>query len=109
VAYDEVLAERVRDHLATRPDVSERKMFGGLCFLVGGNMCVGVMAEDLMVRVGKDAYAEALARPHAREMDFTGRVARGIVYVGPAGFADEAGLETWVDRGVAFAASLPPK
>jgi len=109
MAYSEALAERVRDALAHRADLSERRMFGGLCFLLGGNMACGVQGEELMVRVGPDAYAAALAAPEAREMDFTGRALRGMVYVSAAGLATEAALAAWVDRAVAFAGALPAK
>jgi hypothetical protein len=84
-------------------------MFGGLAFLIDGNMCIGIVGDDLMVRVGSDAYEGALAQPHAREMDFTGRPMRGIVYVGTKGTASKQALEKWIDRGLDFAGSLPPK
>lgn len=90
-------------------DLSEKKMFGGLCFLVGGNMCCGVVNEESMVRVGPEAYTECLAEPHAREMDFTGKPLQGLIYVAPAGLAADADLNDWVRRGLAFAGSLPPK
>jgi TfoX/Sxy family transcriptional regulator of competence genes len=109
MAYDEGLAQRIREALDEREDVSERKMFGGLAFLLGGNLCVGIVGDELMVRVGPDAWAEALAEPHAREMDFTGRTMKGLVYVGTAGFEGDSDLEAWVGRGVAFAGALPPK
>jgi TfoX/Sxy family transcriptional regulator of competence genes len=109
MAYDEGLAQRVREALDERDDVTERKMFGGLAFLLGGNMSVGIVGEELMVRVGPDAWGEALAEPHAREMDFTGRSMKGFVYVDGAGLEDDADLEGWVARGVGFAASLPAK
>ena len=76
VAFDEGLAERVRTALADDPDLSEQKMFGGLAFMIAGNMCVGIVRDDLMVRVGPDSYEAALDLPHAREMDFTGRTMR---------------------------------
>jgi len=107
MAYDEALAARVR-RAAARP-LEEKKMFGGLCFLAGGHMCCGVLGAELMVRVGPQGYAEALARPHARPMDFTGRPMTGMVYVAAEGLADEVALRDWVGRGVAFAESLPPK
>lgn len=107
MAYDEGLAQRIRELLEARGDVSEKKMFGGVAFLVRGNMSCGVVADELMVRVGPDAYAEALERPHAREMTFTGRPMRGMVYVGSAGLEEDGDLEDWVGRGVAFAAALP--
>ncbi len=109
VAYDEGLAQRVREALSERPDLSERKMFGGLCFMLGGNMCAGIVGEELMLRVGPDSYEDALARPHAREMDFTGRSLKGMVYVGVDGFADDADLSGWLEIAVSFAGGLPPK
>lgn len=109
MAYDERLAERVRDVLEGDPRVHEQKMFGGIAFMVSGNMTVGIVGDDLMVRVGPDAYEDALGRPHAREMDFTGRPMRGIVYVNARGSAEDADLDAWVERGLAFTDSLPPK
>jgi hypothetical protein len=84
-------------------------MFGGLCFMVGGNMCVGIVGDDLMVRVGPDGWEEALSRPHAREMDFTGKSMRGMVYVAPEGLSEDDDLRKWVDRGLDYASSLPAK
>ncbi len=109
MAYDETLAARVRSALADQPGLSEKRMFGGLCYLLNGNMCCGIVGDTLMVRVGPDAYESALAKPHAREMDFTGRPLRGMVYVAPDGVRADSTLTTWVHRGTAFAASLPPK
>ena len=111
MGYDERLAERVRDTVATQVDparVTERKMFGGLCVMLSGNMCCGVIGNELMVRVGPDAYPRALGRKHAREMDFTGRALKGMVYVSAAGVKGR-GLASWTKLGVEFAASLPPK
>lgn len=109
MAYDEDLAERVRMVLAERPGVGERRMFGGLAFMVDGHMTVGVLGDDLMVRVGKEAHDDALDQPHARVMDFTGRPSTGMVYVAADGVADDAALASWVDRGLAFTSTLPPK
>ncbi len=109
MAYDEGLTQRIREFLEGKAGVREKKMFGGVAFLIGGNMCCGVVGDELMVRVGPDAYDEALAQPHARAMDFTGRPMRGMVYVAVAGFEDDADLSAWIGRGVAFAASLPAK
>jgi hypothetical protein len=109
VAYDDALADRVRGLLGEDPRVREQKMFGGLAFLIDGNMCVGIVGDELMVRVGPDAYADALAQPHAREMDFTGKPMRGLVFVGIDGIAEDGDLEAWIDRGLDFAGSLPPK
>lgn len=84
-------------------------MFGGIAFLVGGHMCVGTARGELMVRTGPDRFEEALARPHARPMDFTGRPMRGFVFVAATGFASDEALAGWVRLGVEFAESLPPK
>jgi hypothetical protein len=108
VAFDEVLADRVRDVLAARPELSERKMFGGIAFMVAGNMCCGVVGEDLMVRLGDDGE-RALAEPHTRPMDFTGRPMRTAIFVDSEGTANDADLAKWVESGADYAASLPPK
>jgi TfoX/Sxy family transcriptional regulator of competence genes len=109
VAYDEGLADRIRDALADRDDVAERKMFGGLAFMVSGNMCCGVIGSEAMLRLGPEGADEALDDPHARPMDFTGRPMKNMVYVEPAGLEDDADLRRWVARALAFATSLPPK
>ena len=109
MAYDDKLAGRIRRSLADQPGVSERKMFGGLCFLINGNMACGVHTEDMMVRVGPDAHEKALTLKGARPMDFTGRPMKGMVWVGEAGFKNAAGLKKWVGLGRAFALSLPAK
>jgi len=109
MAYDEALAARVRARLADASGVTERRMFGGLCFLVNGHMCAGIVGETLMLRVGPERYAEALARPHAREMDFTGRPLRGMVYVDPPGTAGAAALERWLGLALGFVQSQPAK
>lgn len=109
MAYDEGLGQRIREHLEDRRAISEKKMFGGLCFLASGNMCCGIVGDELMVRVGPSAYDESLAQPHAREMDFTGRAMKGIVYVATPGFESDAELAAWLERGLAFAESLPAK
>lgn len=109
MAYDEGLAERIRERVGDTAGVKEKKMFGGLAFLLRGNMCVGVVGEELMVRVGPNAYADALARPHAREMDFTGKPMKGLVYVATEGIEADEDLDAWIGRGVAFADSLPAK
>jgi TfoX-like protein len=113
VAYDTDLAKRVRAalHRATARTAlpQEIKMFGGLCFTVDGHMCCGVIGHDLVVRVGPTRFLAALAEPHARPMDFTGRPLKGFVYVGPAGCRRPADLANWIRRSLAFAGSLPPK
>lgn len=108
MAYDEKLASRVRRALEGRvEELTERKMFGGVCFMVDGAMCCGVLGPDLIVRVGAERHAEALAQPHTREFDFTGRPARGMVYVGPEAIRTRAALQRWVDSGLAFLAAAP--
>ncbi|MCB9513858.1 MAG: TfoX/Sxy family protein [Candidatus Latescibacteria bacterium] len=109
MAYDERLADRVRKFLASRRGVTEKRMFGGICWLVHGNMACGIVHDLLMVRVGPDSFEDALARPHTRPMDFTGRPSRGMVYVEPAGVKAGSALAAWVKRGADFAASLPKK
>ena len=109
MAYNEDTAQRVRDLLAGEPGISEKKMFGGLCIMASGNMACGVLNDDLVIRVGPDGHEEAVTLPHARPMDLTGRPMKGMVYVGPRGFASPEDLKGWVDRGLRFARSLPPK
>ena len=110
MAFDEVLAGRVRDLLDGQPDLAERKMFGGIAFLLGGNMCCGVIGDDLIVRLDPGQAERLLAfESGARPMDFTGRPMRGWLYVAPEAVAEDADLETWVGRAEDFATSLPPK
>lgn len=108
MAYDEQLAERVREELQADASFSERKMFGGLCFMLHGNMCAGVVGERLMLRLGEQASQEAMEHPHVSPMDFTGRPLRNMVYVDRDGLRG-AELARWVDRAASFARSLPPK
>lgn len=107
--YDEGLAERIRGIVEEDPRIREKKMFGGLTFLVDGSMSVGINGDELMVRVGPEAYQEALSRPHARPMDFTGRPMRGFVQVAPAGFEEDADLSAWVALAIAYAETQPAK
>ena len=109
MAYSTELEHRIRAVLANKEGVSERKMFGGLCFLINNNMACGIVKDEIMVRVGKERYDDTLAQPHARVMDFTGRPSKGMVYVGREGIASDQDLTAWVARGVAYALSLPPK
>jgi len=106
MAYSEALAKRVREALARERAVREIKMFGGLTFMVRGHMAVGIVGEELMVRVGPDGYRRALARAHAREMDFTGRSIKGFVFVEPAGIRTKRSLASWVALALAFAKTL---
>ena len=109
MAYDEKLAERIRKIAKGTPALSERKMFGGVAFMTGGNMFCGITRDDLMVRAGPAAHEDALARPHARPMDFTGRPMKGMVFVAPEGYASDADLRSWVELGLAHARTLPAK
>ena len=109
MAYDEGLGQRIRELLSNRRDVSEKRMFGGLAFMVGGNMCVGIVKDELMVRVGPEAYDERVRERHARKMDFTGRPMKGFIYVAPEGFESDAELRRWVGYGLAYASSLRTK
>jgi hypothetical protein len=107
--YNEGLAQRVRASLAEHDAVDEKKMFGGLAFMLNGNMCCGIIRDDLMVRVGPEQYADALAQLHVRELDFTGRPMRGMIVVSADGLSSDADLAAWVRRGVAFVSGLPAK
>lgn len=109
MAYDEKLAGRVRRALAGQEGLTEKKMFGGVAFMVGGHMCCGVVGDDLVVRVGVEQHEAALAEPHTRHMDFTGRPMRGMVYVGPGGHQDGEALAKWLRLGIDLVTSLPPK
>jgi TfoX/Sxy family transcriptional regulator of competence genes len=109
MAFDEQLAERVRAVLGDDPGWTEKHMFGGICILVNGNMALGIVKDDLMVRVGPEAYEDMLDEPHARIMDFSHKPLKGYVFVDAEGTASEDGLRLWVERGLAFARTLPPK
>jgi TfoX/Sxy family transcriptional regulator of competence genes len=115
MAYDSKLAARIRAIVGRRKGVSEKEMFGGIAFLLDGKMFIGLANNQLMVRVGPDRHDEALARPHVRPMDFTGRPMRGYVYVAPAGYANARALSAWIDWSTAFVATVkktprqPPK
>jgi len=109
MAYNEKLADRVRKVLARRKGVTEIRMMGGLCFTLRGNMCCGVLNDDLVVRIGPERYDKALAQPHARPMDFTGRPLKGFVFVNPGGSRTDKALATWMKEAIDFAHSLPPK
>jgi TfoX/Sxy family transcriptional regulator of competence genes len=109
MVYDERLAERVRRGIRPSDSIREKKMFGGLAFLLDGKMFVGVSDRDLMVRVGPDAYEAALARPHVRPMDFTGRPLTGYVFVNAAGSRTAAAVAAWVEQAMGFVATLPVK
>jgi hypothetical protein len=109
MAYNQKLADRTRQLLAQTPNLEEKKMFGGVGFLINGNMACGVSGDDLVVRVGPQDYTRALERPHVKEFAFTGRPMQGWILVEPAGVASASDLQAWVEQGTAFPESLPPK
>ena len=100
--FNEALAGRVRRVLASHRDIEEKKMFGGVAFMLGGKMFCGIVGDDLMVRVGPSHYEECLALAHVRPMDFTGKPMRGYVFVGQPGCKTTKALARWIDRGVEF-------
>ena len=109
MAYDLNLAQRVRDSLGQWPGLSERRMFGGLAFLVDGKMFVGISGSKLMARIGPEHYLDALALPNVREMSFTGRPMKGYVYIDPPALESSRDLEAWVTWCVKYVAALPQK
>jgi TfoX/Sxy family transcriptional regulator of competence genes len=109
LAYDEGLAERIRRLLEDQRGITERRMFGGLAFLLRGNMALGIVNDQLMVRVGTETYAAALREPHARAMDFTGRPMKGFVFVSSEGLQSDSDLAQWVEQGIRYSTSLPAK
>jgi TfoX/Sxy family transcriptional regulator of competence genes len=109
MSFDEGLAERLREVLRSESAISEKKMFGGLAFMCRDYMFVGIVGDTLMARVGPSSYEQALARPHVREMDFTGKPMKGYVYVDSPGFEEDAALAHWVNHCLLFVQSLPPK
>lgn len=110
MAYDENLAQRVREILLGSANIREMKMFGGIAFLLNGNMACGVVGDDLLVRVGPDAYEQDLATPHVKPFAMTGRAPMsGWVRIEPDGIATEKALQERVNQGLQYAATLPPK
>lgn len=109
MAYSSALADDIRMRIGSHPGVTEKEMFGGIAFMIYGNMAVGVTGDELMVRVGKEAHDQAVSLPGARVFDMAARPMKGWIAVSPDGLAAESQLNAWVDQGVAFAESLPPK
>ena len=109
MVYDKGLAQIVREFLEEKPAYIEKKMFGGIGFLLQGNMACGIINNDLIVRVGPANYEDALKLPHSREFDFTGRPMKGWIMVSSDGVDSEEVILKWVNKGVDFALSLPPK
>jgi TfoX/Sxy family transcriptional regulator of competence genes len=106
MAYDEKLADRIRNLLGASGEFDERKMFGGIAFMVDGHMCCGIVDQTLMLRVGAEGYEAALRRPHTRMMDFTGRPLKGFIYVDPPGLKTRPALAAWLNRGLTFIQDL---
>ena len=109
MAFDEGLAQRIREVFENRTDIEEKKMFAGLCFMASSHMCCGIVGDTLMARVGPENYERCLERKHASEMDFTGKAMKGMVYVSPAGIELDRDLDRWVSYCTQFVATLPPK
>ena len=109
MANNEALIERIRHIFSRRKGSSERKMFGGVCFMINGNMCAGTWKGSLLVRLDKKKHEETLAEPHTKPANITGRVMKGWALVEPAGIESEHDLTRWVDRAADFAGSLPAK
>ncbi len=109
MAYDEGLAQRVKNVLVEKPEMAEKKMFGGVCYLINGNMACGILNQDLIVRVGPEKYDAFLDLPHVREFDITGKVMRGWVMVSSQGHASPQDLSRWIQEGLNYALRLPPK
>lgn len=109
MAYDEGLAQRIREVLGDQPGLTEKKMFGGVGFMIHGNMACGVHKDKLIVRVGSENHLDALARLHVLPFDLTGRPMEGWVMVAAEGYESDEALENWVNQGVNFALTLPEK
>lgn len=109
MAFDEGLAERIREELQDRNDVIEKRMFGGLCYMVSGNMCCGIVKDTLMTRVGPEQYDACLKKKHASEMNFTGRPMKGMIYVSPEGVESDKELRWWINTCLKFVNTLPAK
>jgi TfoX/Sxy family transcriptional regulator of competence genes len=109
MAFDTILADRIRHHLARRKNFTERKMFGGVCFLLNGNMCCGVLGADLIIRVNPEETESILRRKHTRIFDYTGKPSRSMVYVGPKALHKDTDLTRWLQITLKVVQSLPPK
>ena len=109
MAYDESLADRIRQSLARKKGIAEKKMFGGLCFLLNGNMLVGVWKKFLIARLSGDEGEEALLEPHVRKMDITGKPMKGWVMVEPEGAKENDQVKHWIQRALKFVGKLPKK
>lgn len=102
MAYNEQLNDRIREVMASLPNVEEKHMFGGTCYMLNGKMCIGVVGDEMMCRIGPDAYEEALEQTGCREMVFTGKPMKGYVFVSTEGMRTKKQFESWIDRCIAF-------
>jgi len=109
MVFDHTLAGRIREKLGTRPDLTEKQMFGGIGFLLNGNMCCGVHGQDLIVRLTPEHGEQALKEEHVRPFDLSGRPIKGWVFVNPSGLNSEAALNRWLDLAEKFAGTIPKK
>jgi TfoX/Sxy family transcriptional regulator of competence genes len=109
MAYNEELAKRIRVMLKTESDVMEKKLFGGIGFLVNGNMACGVNKQDLILRLSESDFESAMRQPHIRIFDMTGRPMKGWVMISAEGCKSDKALRSWIEKGIEFAKSLPPK
>lgn len=109
MAYNERLAERIRGYFKRQRGVEEKRMFGGLRFMLNGHMCCGIEKDRLMVRVASERYETLLKKPHACEMDFTGKPLKGLLFISERGYRTAAGLTRWLDEAVMFVKAKPPK
>lgn len=109
MAFNENIAARIRTALVGTPNVTEKKMFGGIAFLVAGHMVIGVLNDEIMLRLGNEGTAAALQQPHTRPMDFTGRILKSMLFVQPAGYKTAPALNRWLAQAVAFAQTQPKK
>ncbi len=109
MAYSKSLVERIRHLVSRRHGITEKKMFGGVCFLLNGNLLVGVWKDSLIARIGKDTYEAALQEEHVREFDITGRPMKGWVMVEPDGIDSDHQLSQWIDQALGFVRTLPGK
>lgn len=109
MAYDETLAKRIDKALQGIPNLEKKKMFGGIAYMVKGHMCVGVVNDMLMARVGPDQYSDCLNQKHTQEMTFTGKPLKGMIYVEYEGMASEIQLTKWIEKCLGFVSTLPDK
>ncbi len=109
MAFDVILADRIRKQLARRKNFAEKKMFGGVCFLLNGNMCCGVLGDELIVRVTPEQATALLKEKHTRVFDFTGKPSKNMLYVGTKAIEKETDLKKWLERTLKFVRTLPSK